>query len=493
MAVQLLGILLATVLLLCVFYVKRKYAYWADRKVPYIRPRFPYGNFAETDQKALADISAEYYERMRATGSRFFGLFFFLQPLLTITDLDLIKTILIKDFNYLPDRGVYHNARDDPLSAHLFAIEGNYWRSLRTRLTPTFTSGKMKMMFPTLQAVGDSFAEFLTEAVGTGTELEVKDVVVRFTADIIGSCAFGIDCNSFKQPNSKFRKFGQQVFDRPRHRTFMRLFLRLFPETGRTLRIKSLRDEPSEFFYNIVKDTVSHREKTGIERKDFMSLLIELRKNDEMNLTLNEIAAQAFIFFGAGFETSSSNQTYCLYELAQNQEYQEKARNCVLEAVKKHGGLTYEAACDMPYLDQCINETLRLYPSLPVLERKAFKDYQIPDSNIVIPKGMKVHIPAFAIHRDERYYPNPNLFDPDRFLPEVVANRHSCAFLPFGDGPRICIGMRFGMMQSRVGLATILSRFKLSLCPRTTVPLEYSSDSTVLQPKGALWLRLEPL
>ncbi|XP_055530582.1 cytochrome P450 6a2-like [Wyeomyia smithii] len=493
MALQLLVLLLITVLLLGVLFVRRKYAYWAERKVPYIEPRFPYGNFADVDRKSQADISVEQCNQMRSTESRFFGLFFFLQPLLVVTDLDLIKTILIKDFNYLPDRGAYHNARDDPLSAHLFAIEGNRWRSLRTRLTPTFTSGKMKMMFPTLRAVADSFGEFLVGAVGAGTELEIKDTMARFTTDVIGSCAFGIECNSFKNPDSEFRKFGQQVFDRPRHGTLVRLFLRIFPEVGQALRVKSLRDEASGFFFNIVKDTVTYREKNGIERKDFLSLLVELRNTGEMHLAMEEIAAQSFIFFGAGFETSSSNQTFCLYELAQNQEYQERARSCVLEAVKKHGGLTYEAVCDMQYLDQCINETLRLYPPLPWLERKAFENYKIPDSNVTIPKGMKVLIPVFAIHRDERYYPNPNRFDPNRFHPEEVGKRHLSSFLPFGEGPRVCIGLRFGMLQSRVGLATILSKFKLSLCPRSTVPLQYSSASTVLQPKGALWLKVEPL
>lgn len=112
---------------------------------------------------------------------------------------------------------------------------------------------------------------------------------------------------------------------------------------------------------------------------------------------------------------------------------------------------------------------------------------------MVIPKGMKVHIPAFAIHRDEQHYPNPDVFDPDRFRPEEVVNRHICAFLPFGEGPRICIGLRFGMMQSRVGLATILSKFKFSVCPKTVIPLEYSVASIVLQPKGGLWLKVEPL
>lgn len=139
------------------------------------------------------------------------------------------------------------------------------------------------------------------------------------------------------------------------------------------------------------------------------------------------------------------------------------------------------------------SETLRLYPSVPVLERKTFQNYQIPGTKVIIPKGMKVHIPVYGIQRDEQYYPEPTVFNPDRFHPTAVAKRHLCTFLPFGEGPRICIGLRFGMLQSRVGLATVLSRFRIKPCSRTTIPLEYSTKSTVLQAKGGLWLMVEPL
>ncbi|EJY57332.1 AAEL017539-PA [Aedes aegypti] len=487
----LLIILALTPLFLFIIYVKQKYAYWARRNVPFLKPHFPYGNFEALDRKSIADVAREAYEEMKNRGP-FYGAYFFLQPLITITDPDLIKMVLIKDFNTFPDRGLYFNERDDPLSAHMFAIEGNKWRSLRQRLSPTFTSGKMKMMFPTLAAVGDQFSAFLDEEIGSGKVVEVKDFMAKFTTDIIGSCAFGIECNSFKDPHGRFRQFGKMVFETPVHGSLVRFALKSFPEISRRLRIKALHEEASKFFYGVVEDTVKYREKNGVERKDFLSLLIDMKK-DGVDFTMDEIAANSFIFFGAGFETSSSNQTFCLYELARNPECQDKARQSVLDALRNHGGMTYDAACDMQYLDQCINETLRLYPSVPVLERRAFQDYKIPGHDVVIPKGMKINIPAYAIQRDERFYPDPDVFNPDRFHQKEVAKRHICTFIPFGEGPRICIGLRFGMMQSRVGLATILSKFRISICSETANPLEYSSKTSVLIPKEGLWLRVDPL
>ncbi|XP_038107240.1 probable cytochrome P450 6a14 [Culex quinquefasciatus] len=480
-------ILLASAIL----YVKHKFTYWSRRNVPFPEPNFPYGNFKELWKSSAATFSSKIYAQMAHSG-RFFGLYFFLEPILVVTDLDLIKAIMIKDFAHFPDRGQYCNARDDPVSAHLFNIEGQAWRSLRAKLTPTFTSGKLKSMFPTLKAVGDNLARCLEVVVGEGSDVELKDCMARFTTDVIGSCAFGIECNSLEDPGSRFRSFGQQIFDRPRHSTAFRLMLKTFPGVGRFLRVKLLRTEATSFFYKTVQDTVGYRKANSVERNDFLNLLLELEKKG-VDLSMNEIAAQSFLFFATGFETSSSTQTFCLYELTLRPEIQDKARKCVVEALEKHGGLTYEAVCDMVYLDQCINETLRKYPTLPILERQTFKDYQIPDSDVIIQKGVRIQIPVYAIQRDERYYPNPDRFDPDRFNSEQSANRHISAFLPFGEGPRICIGQRFGMLQSRVGIATVLSKFRVSSCAKSQVPLQISSKSAVLQPRQGVWLRVEPL
>jgi len=129
---------------------------------------------------------------------------------------------------------------------------------------------------------------------------------------------------------------------------------------------------------------------------------------------------------------------------------------------------------------------------VPHLERKALNDYVVPGNpKFVIEKGTQVLIPACAFHRDEDLYPDPETFDPDRFSQEKVAARDSVEWLPFGDGPRNCIGMRFGQMQVRIGLAQIISRFKLSVCDQTEIPLKYTPMSIVLGTVGGIHLRME--
>ncbi|KAL1376786.1 hypothetical protein pipiens_004297 [Culex pipiens pipiens] len=116
-------ILVVTLLVLGVVFLRQKYTYWKRQNVPFIEPKFPYGNFQEANQISTADISSKQYHSMKTSG-RFFGMYFFFEPLVMLTDLDLIKTMLVKDFNFFPDRGIYYNEKDDPLSAHMFALEG---------------------------------------------------------------------------------------------------------------------------------------------------------------------------------------------------------------------------------------------------------------------------------------------------------------------------------------------------------------------------------
>lgn len=128
-----------------------------------------------------------------------------------------------------------------------------------------------------------------------------------------------------------------------------------------------------------------------------------------------------------------------------------------------------------------------------MLRRKCEERYQIPNTNIILDKGTIIAIPVLGIHHDPEIYPEPETFNPDRFTKQAIADRHPYAWLPFGKGPRDCIGMRFGMMQTRVGLATILNNFRLLPSARTAIPMKFQASSVILSPEGGMYLRMEPL
>lgn len=339
-------------------YFKISYNYWQSKGVPFVEPIFPYGSIKGYGTKLhSSEFMQRIYNRFKST-TKFVGLYIFARPAILIFDMELIKHVLVKDFDHFTDRGLYYNKEDDPLAAHLFAVNGPEWRVLRPKLTPTFTSGKMKFMFPTVVEVGDRLRETLLKMVRENGELEIKDVLARYTTDVIGTCAFGIECNSLEDPSAEFRGMGLATFEKPRHGQLLSAFKNNFPAFSLKLRLKSLHDDVTEFFLKVVFDTVGYREANNVRRNDFMDLLIKM-KNDEVaerRLTVNEIAAQAFVFFLAGFETSSTTLAYCLYELAMNEEIQSRARDEIRSAFKKHAGqFTYEMMADMPYVDQVIN------------------------------------------------------------------------------------------------------------------------------------------
>jgi cytochrome P450 family 6 len=168
-------------------YFQHKFNYWKNRNVPFVKPRIPYGNIQ--GRKRIyhsSQVFRRFYDELKRKG-KFGGIYFFTKPACIINDLDLMKIVFIKDFQYFHDRGMYYNVKDDPLSGHLLNLEGEKWKKLREKLSPTFTSGKMRYMLPTIVDVGVRLESFINKIIADNEEHEIKGILARFTTDIIGS------------------------------------------------------------------------------------------------------------------------------------------------------------------------------------------------------------------------------------------------------------------------------------------------------------------
>ncbi|XP_058813402.1 probable cytochrome P450 6a14 [Topomyia yanbarensis] len=502
---------LAVVATAVYLYIRSRHRFWLNRKFPCARdppPSFLFGHFkgAITSQHG-AYINQQLYQEFKHRGERFGGYSFFAIPSVIVVDLELIKSILVRDFNVFHDRGIYNDPETDPLSGHLFMLEGAQWRSMRKKLTPTFTSGRMKSMFETIVSVAEEFRNYMINNYDRQPEMEMKDVLARFTTDVIGSCAFGLECNTLNNPDSDFLKYGRKVFDQDFSGLAKFVFASLFKNLARIFKVKLTDEGVEKFFIGLTRETVEYREKNNVQRNDFLNLLLQIKNKGELidhpeegadqadvGLTINELAAQCFVFFVAGFETSSTTMNFCMYELAMNPDIQEKLRSEIENAITANNGqITYDLVMGMQYLDNVVNETLRKYPPLEGLNRIPLVDYQIPDSKHVIPMNTMVIIPVYAVHHDADIYPDPERFDPDRFLPEAVQSRHPYSFIPFGEGPRICIGLRFGVMQTKIGLITLLRNFRFSPSSRTPARIAFDPKSFVLSPIGGNYLKVEKI
>ncbi|KAG4068765.1 hypothetical protein HA402_002456 [Bradysia odoriphaga] len=145
------------------------------------------------------------------------------------------------------------------------------------------------------------------------------------------------------------------------------------------------------------------------------------------------------------------------------------------------------------YLDMVVNEVMRKYPPIPNTFRKCNKDFLIPETNLVIPDGALVNLNIFSFHRDPEYYPDPDKFDPERFTPENCKQRHPFTFMPFGEGPRNCIGSRFGLMQAKVAIVKLIENYKISINDQSPIPMKFEPSSPFLAPVGGMWLNLDKL
>lgn len=355
-------------------YFKYSYSYWKNKGVMYLEPSFPFGNIGDAimQKKTGGLVFQDIYNKLE--GQQYGGTFAFRRPMFVIREPEIIKTVLVKDFVHFHDRGTYFDEKGDPLSAHLFMLTGLKWKNLRAKLTPTFTSGKMRMMFQILVDCGDELRAHVDHFAANGEMLEVKDILAKFSTDIIASFAFGVQCNCLNNPDAEFRKWGRRIFDSSVKTGIRDILMFVEPTVASILKIPFVPQDVTHYFKKMVKETVEYRENNNVTRNDFMQLLIQLKnkgiidtekqmngttkpdKGKDIGLSMNEVAAQAFVFFVAGFETSSTTMSFCLYELALNPHIQERVQKEIDAVLKKYENkITYEAIQEMEYLDNTIS------------------------------------------------------------------------------------------------------------------------------------------
>ncbi|XP_017462841.1 PREDICTED: cytochrome P450 3A12-like, partial [Rhagoletis zephyria] len=382
------------------------------------------------------------------------------------------------------------------------------------------TTGKLRGMHPMMARCVDKLSDYLDSIIASKSQgaLNIKEVMVGFAVDVIASTSFATDVNITDRSSSNPFLFNAiRLFD---FKVWRFALLFLLPDVvnraiGNSI---GLSDKRFNFFRDLARAIIKQRKEAKLanggknkQRSDIVQLMIDayvyedsLRdtsyakltasaENDDHHeaepqkstnnstsskkrLTENEIIAQCILVFAAGFETTATTTSNILYFLSLNPEIQDRLveeLNSSLKGVEEDSAEYYEVVMNRsPYLEAVIKETLRISPPVGRLQRRVGVDgYQL--GGITLDKNIEVDISVLAVHRDPRYYPEPDRFNPDRFLPE---NKHLLTpytFLVFGDGPRNCMGMRFAYQEIRLCLAKIVRRFAFERTPETVVPLNY--------------------
>ncbi|XP_060861012.1 probable cytochrome P450 6a14 [Metopolophium dirhodum] len=495
-------IILVTVLFSIIYYYcTSTFNVWKKLNVPYVRPIPLFGNYLKVAlgiENPMETYRNIYYE---LAGFKYGGMFQMRTPYLMIRDPEMINNILIKDFSYFSDRGIYVDFKAEPTSEVLFLMKNPLWKKLRTKLTPAFTSGKLKQMYSQIEKCGqDMMVNIFSELKKNPNEIDVRDVLGKYSTDVIGSCAFGLTLNVASDDSSLFRKYGKNSFAPSIFYFIREICVMISPAILKIVRLPFFPKASTEFFGSVFKETMMYREKNNVVRNDIVHALIQAHQDNKNSsqdeiLTESQILSNAFGFFAAGFDTTSTSLAYCLYELALKKDIQDRVRKEIKLTKSKHNGvIDNDFLNNLVYLDMVIAETLRKHPLLFALFRVATKTYHVPNDSLIIEKGQRILIPTFSLHFDPRYFSDPEVFNPERFSTEEKAMRPNGVYLPFGDGPRICIGKRFAEMEMKLALVEILSKFEVEPCEKTEIPMQFSKLSVVVIPKDEkVLLKLNPL
>ncbi|CAH0698705.1 unnamed protein product [Spodoptera exigua] len=459
----LLGIVV--VILTLAIYLKGIYNqyYWKKRGVAFYdkhKTGGPLWQFAIEDRSFFQILSDIYwkYEKEPAVGLGSFhdlGLY--------VKDTTNMQYIAQVDFHSFNNRGIAFT-EEDVLAHNVLMLNGPKWKLVRQKVTPIFTTAKLKNMFYIIDKSAQDFIEYLRENPDK-LKGDLFDTLGNYCNAAIAAAVFGIHTRStFDSP---FRTMAKEVLT-PTFFTNLKFAISGVSESlFKFLKLKLFKTEKEKFFIDAMKQVIRQREKEKVKRHDFIDICVELQKNGTMvdpdngyalEPTDELMAAQAYLFFLAGTDPTIAGIFGTLMELGRHPEILKKAHEDVDRVFEKYNGqLTYDAVGEVKYLYNVLSEVLRVHPPIAFVMRKCVQDSVLPVGNIPVEKGVKIFLPIFDLHHDPNYFPEPEKFDPDRFVREGEIN--DTTYVPFGKGGRYCVGARYAKIQIMTGLIHILRHY----------------------------------
>nr|QUF59375.1 cytochrome p450 CYP3044B8 [Brachionus angularis] len=443
------------------------------------------------------------------------------EPIILTTDPKLLKLIMIKDFHNFTNRRLIEAIKIETFENMVSILKDEQWKNVRAILTTVFTSGKLKSMSKLMIECSNRFSDHLKKLSDKEEYLNCRELFGGLSLDVICSCCFGFSVDSLNDPNNEVLKHVKKLFldEIPKDPKFMLLFL--FPSLLGFLLDKNIVElvpkKSINYLKNLTATIIERRKKKLEKRDDFIQIMVEHEQNIEHEqkqnehtsqdkittnkqwdaktthlkntLTIDEIFAQSIMFLFAGYETSAISLNLISYNLAMNPHIQDKLCAEIDKVLENYNGeISYESVHEMNYMNMVIDETLRMYPPSIRLDRVANEDYEY--EGIKIKKGQDVACPIFALHHDPDIYEKPDEFIPERFNDENRKLRDNSTYLPFGQGPRNCIGMRFAQLEIKLTLANILSKYNFIKCDKT--PEKITVDSSGFsRPKVPVILKIK--
>lgn len=532
------------------------WTFFSSRGVPFVRGMPLLGTTWRMlcGRSSMSGTFTDLYNRFADV--RFFGIYeLFGRPVYVIRDPELAKQIFVRDFDHFVNHRISVSTDADPiLGRTMFVVRDEKWRTTRSTISPVFTGSKMRLMLRLVADCAHNFTQQLrVEVAGRPRVYDTRDLFVRFACDTIATSAFGLEVNSLRDRDNEFLRMGMKAAQFGGLQGLKFLAFGSIPGIMRALRVSFFSGELIKFFRDQVMGVMQYREQNNVMRPDMINLLMEARKGKlfhgdeaaevtaaERNIGFatveesevgkstkviqsefaigakykrillidvfilsewedDDLVAQSMIFILAGFNAISLSTAFMAHDLALHPDVQQRLYEEIIAVARDFSSdkpITYEALQSMKYLDMVVCESMRLWPIGGMQDRYVNKPYVLTQSDgtkVQLNVGDGLWVPMQNFQLDGAYFPDPQRFDPERFSDENRASIRAGTYLPFGSGPRNCIGSRFALMEMKALFVYLLLDFELHKCAKTMDPIEMKEGSGfIMEPRDGFWLEFRP-
>ncbi len=376
-------------------------------------------------------------------------------PAILFNKPEYVHSILV-EHAYDFDKGVaIHNTFRPVLGDGIFSSEGDFHRHQRKLMAPSFQPRHIA----SYAAIMGQYGEQIQQTWPDGATIGLNPQMTALTMSIIGKALF--DADVFTETG----ELGAAMTVATEYVSH-NLSVLLPPPYNWPLPRNRRMHRAIQVLRSHIQHFIDERRNNPTERNDFLSILLQARDEDGEPMSDEQVMAECLTLFGAGHETTATALSWSWYLLCQHPEIYERVQQEV-DSVLQGRTPTYTDLSRLPYCLQVFKEAMRLYPPVYAISRSALCDIEIDGYRV--PKDWVVLLAPYTLHRREEYFPHPETFDPEHFAPEREKQLPRYAYMPFGAGPRICIGMHFAMMEGHLLLATLAQRVHFSLLPGQTI------------------------
>ncbi|XP_069959762.1 cytochrome P450 4C1 isoform X2 [Cherax quadricarinatus] len=389
------------------------------------------------------------------------------------------------------------------LGLSLLTSTGSHWQTRRKLLTPAFHFKILEQFVDVFNKQSSKLVSILQKK-ADGKPFDIFDDITLCVLDALCETAMGRSINAQDDRNSEYVQAVKRITALIQYQEF-RPWLRndfLFKLLGyakeydaclkilHNMSTSTIR-EKKKYLKNNKNKTAVHQEDDVLGKKKrlaFLDLLLEYAE-DNPEFTEEEIRKEVDTFMFAGHDTTASAVNWTLYNLGLHPDIQDRVQEEVDDIFgQSDAPATLDDVRQMKYTEMCIKESIRIFPPVPIVFREIKEDVVI--NNYRIPAGTTIALAIYKLHRDPEQFPDPEVFDPDRFLLENVNKRHPYSYVPFSAGPRNCIGQKFAMMEMKILVSSILRKYRVeSVTPREHLKL---INELILRPLNGNILKIFP-